>query len=129
MKSDTNEDVESQLKSFTEELAEGLPQDVFNNNDRCIIQHCQVITNLKAPLAAVREEGHLKVAATGYREFIDAIHALPLRSLGEVSDECLQKQFIELVGWINQFLPASTALETINAKYLIKKLLESKEEH
>ena len=39
-------------KLFADKLAEGLSQDIFNNNDRFVIQHCKVIIDLKALLAA-----------------------------------------------------------------------------
>ncbi len=56
--------VENQISVFAERLAEGLEEDVLDQEERKVVSLCKTITDLKSLFLDVKENGGLKVAAT-----------------------------------------------------------------
>ena len=124
---DVKETVEKQVSVFAKRLADGLEEDVLDQEERKVVAKCKTITDLKSLLIDVKDNGALKVTAARSHLFVKAIRELPVRSLDNVPDEILKAQFSLLLQRLETLQQPCTLAENIDAKKLISLLLKMKE--
>ena len=84
---DVTEKVSSSLKKFTDKLSMGLKNDVFSPEDRNVIKHTKIITDLKCIAENMKKDGPAKTGALTQKSFIASIRELPVKCLEEIPYE------------------------------------------
>ena len=78
---DVKETVEKQVSVFAKRLADGLEEDVLDQEERKVVAKCKTITDLKSLLIDVKDNGALKVTAARSHLFVKAIRELPATTM------------------------------------------------
>ena len=118
-----------QLAALTKELS----SEVYDSQTIQIIESTRNILDLPNLAKNINENGSsfIKVAITSFPVFYESVRKIPVRSLNDVSEEELSKQYKEFLksfGEISKSLVVSEELNGIDPKVLIKKFFDPKGE-
>ena len=118
-----------QLAALTKELS----SEVYDSQTIQIIESTRNILDLPNLAKNINENGSsfIKVAITSFPVFYESVRKIPVRSLNDVSEEELSKQykeFLKRLGKISKSLVVSEELNGIDPKVLIKKFFDPKGE-
>ena len=91
--------VEERLSMLISTLYPGLKDEVFDAEAVTAIGHTRTVLNLPDIACRLKgsDGGHMKVAVTEGPLFVEAVRAVPVRSLNNVSDDELKKQYKEFL--------------------------------
>ena len=116
------------LLVIVKELSEGLGNKVYSKEGKVVIEATRVVLDFPALSVKLKQTGSspVKVAATEYPKFRDAIHKVPVDSILEIEDEELKLQFKIFIDRLqcmtNNF--DELKLKKIDSKELIKKFMD-----
>ena len=93
------EQVEGRLSMLISTLYSGLKDDVFDAEAVTTIGHTRTVLDLPDIASKLKgpDSGHIKVAVTQGPLFVQAVRGVPVRSLNNVSDDELKRQYREFL--------------------------------
>lgn len=92
---DAEKQVEERLQMLIATLHSGLKDEVFDAEAVTVISHTKTILNLPDIAAKLKgpDGGHIKQAVIQGPLFVDAVRSVPVRSLNNISDNELKRQY------------------------------------
>ena len=97
MGQDTIASIDKKLKDLIDNLSEKLGEDVYTDDEKEIIEKTRIVLDLPALADLLKQPGEsvVKVQVTEFPKFLNAVKCIPVRSLREVPEEELRRQFSE----------------------------------
>eukprot|EP00794_Sanderia_malayensis_P014467 gene14467-15971_t len=92
---DAEKQVHERLEMLIATLHSGLKEEVFDDQAITVINHTKTVLNLPEVAAKLKDPdgGYIKNAVINGPLFVDAIRSVPVRSLNNVSDDELKRQY------------------------------------
>ena len=121
---DAQQTSDKQLQFLINELYNGLKTEVYDEKSVMIIALTKTILDL--PSLAIKlhqvDGGYIKIALTEFRNFLKAIKDIPIRSLLDLPESVLEKQYTEFLRRLEKLTVKYkfAELKTLDAKELIK---------
>ena len=119
---------DKQLQLLINELHNGLKTEVYDEQSVRIITLTKTIldlSNLSVKLQQV-DGGYIKIALTEFPNFMNAIKEIPIRSLLDLPESALEKQYTEFLRRLEKLTVKykSEELKSLDPKELIKKFFD-----
>ena len=85
-------------------MAEKLGEDVYTDDERELIEKTRIVLDLPALAGLLKQPGEsaVKVQVTEFPKFLKAVKGIPVRSLLEVPEEELRRQFSEYLSRLEE---------------------------
>ena len=130
MGQDTIASTDKKLKDLIDNLSEKLGEDVYTDDEKEIIEKTRIVLDLPALADLLKQPGEsvVKVQVTEFPKFLNAVKCIPVRSLREVPEEELRRQFSEYLSRLEEMTSSmsSEVLAKSDPKELLKKFFDPK---
>ena len=130
MGQDTIASTDKRLKDLIDNLSEKLGEDVYTDDEKEIIEKTRIVLDLPALADLLKQPGEsvVKVQVTEFPKFLNAVKCIPVRSLREVPEEELRRQFSEYLSRLEEMTSSmsSEVLAKSDPKELLKKFFDPK---
>ena len=123
------EKADKKLLELTKDIAKRLDENVFNKEGENIINQTRVILDLPKWAMQLKAEGYVKVAATNFSKWIEAVQKIPIEDLNDVPGDELKSQFKLFLCRLESMTKKYSLdqLVKLDSKVLIKKFFDPDE--
>jgi hypothetical protein len=125
---DAEKQVEQRLQMLISTLHLGLKDKVFDAQAVTVIGHTKTVLNLPELAAKLKgpDGGHIKISVTQGPLFLDAVRSVPVRSLNNVTDNEIQRQYRQFLKTLEELTKdySFVQLNVTDPKDILKQLFD-----